>query len=233
MKKFILVMVFAVLIALFIAFNYLVWDRENKLAEIRNLESVNESYDASISVHKREVSSLEAEVNSLKEQIEKLESEKAQLQKERDIAVADKDQTEETLRERINFINALKEHIDTESLAQPVRSWAEAVNNGDFEQAYYIEYEGVAVKDRTVSLSTYVEEMKASVSKIEITDIKVDKLRGSGYGDIYLDVTCNVRLADNADTLKSRFSEGENEIYVKVDYSRDNKTFIISSMNIF
>jgi len=233
MKKFILVMVFAVLIALFIAFNYLVWDRESKVAEIKKLESVNASYDASISIHKREISTLEGEVNRLKEQIEKLENEKAQLQKEKEAAAADRDQTEQELRDRISFINVLKERVDIEFLAQPVMLWAEAVNKGDFEQAYSIEYEGLPVKDRTVSLSTYVDEMKASISRIEITDVKVDKLRGSGNGDIYLDVKCNVKLNENANTLSSRFADGENEIYVKVDYSREKKAFIISSMNIF
>lgn len=52
MKRFFLVMVCAILIAVFIAFNYLLWDRESKLAEIKNLESVNASYSANISVQK-------------------------------------------------------------------------------------------------------------------------------------------------------------------------------------
>ncbi len=232
MKKFILVMVFALLIALFIAFNYLIWDRESKLAEIKNLETVNASYDSSISVHKREINTLEEEVGGLRDQIEKLQQEKAQLQKEREQAASDRNHTEELLRDRIDFINILKEQADIQFFAKPVTMWAEAVNNGSFEEAYSIEYEGLQAKDRTVSLSAYIEQMKASVTKIEIVDIKVDKLRGSGNGDIYLDIRFNVKLVENADVLNSRFTDGENEMYVKVDYSKAKKAFIISSMNI-
>ncbi|HOA54801.1 MAG: hypothetical protein WAP56_02845 [Acetivibrionales bacterium] len=233
MKKFILVMVSALLIALFIAFNYLLWDRESKLAEIRNLESVNASYSASVSVHKREINTLEEEVKSLNNQITQYRDEIDKLLQERDQAISDRLQEEATLKAKVDFINVLKEHTDIQVLSRPVVLWAEAVNNGSFDEAFDIEYEGVPPRERTVSLSTYVEQMKATVERIEINEIKVDRLRGYGTGDIYLNVRFSVRLVEDADISSSRFSDGENEMYVKLDYSKDKKAFIISSMNIY
>lgn len=233
MKKFILVMVSALLIALFIAFNYLLWDRESKLAEIRNLESVNASYSASVSVHKREINTLEEEVKSLNNQITQYRDEIDKLLQERDQAISDRLQEEATLKAKVDFINVLKEHTDIQVLSRPVVLWAEAVNNGSFDEAFDIEYEGVLPRERTVSLSTYVEQMKATVERIEINEIKVDRLRGYGTGDIYLNVRFSVRLVEDADISSSRFSDGENEMYVKLDYSKDKKAFIISSMNIY
>lgn len=233
MKKFILVMVSALLIALFIAFNYLLWDRESKLAEIRNLESVNASYSASVSVHKREINTLEEEVKSLNNQITQYRDEIDKLLQERDQAISDRLQEEATLKAKVDFINVLKEHTDIQVLSRPVVLWAEAVNNGSFDEAFDIEYEGVPLRERTVSLSTYVEQMKATVERIEINEIKVDRLRGYGTGDIYLNVRFSVRLVEDADISSSRFSDGENEMYVKLDYSKDKKAFIISSMNIY
>lgn len=233
MKKFILVIVFALLIALFIAFNYLLWDRESKLAEIRNLESVNASYSASVSVHKREINTLEEEVKSLNNQITQYRDEIDKLLQERDQAISDRLQEEATLKAKVDFINVLKEHTDIQVLSRPVVLWAEAVNNGSFDEAFDIEYEGVPPRERTVSLSTYVEQMKATVERIEINEIKVDRLRGYGTGDIYLNVRFSVRLVEDADISSSRFSDGENEMYVKLDYSKDKKAFIISSMNIY
>ncbi|HPZ06264.1 MAG TPA: hypothetical protein PK423_09570, partial [Clostridiales bacterium] len=163
MKKFILVMVSALLIALFIAFNYLLWDRESKLAEIRNLESVNASYSASVSVHKREINTLEEEVKSLNNQITQYRDEIDTLLQERDQAISDRLQEEATLKAKVDFINVLKEHTDIQVLSRPVVLWAEAVNNGSFDEAFDIEYEGVPPRERTVSLSTYVEPMKATV----------------------------------------------------------------------
>ena len=233
MKKFILVMVSALLIALFIAFNYLLWDRESKLAEIRNLESVNASYSASVSVHKREINTLEEEVKSLNNQITQYRDEIDKLLQERDQAISDRLQEEATLKAKVDFINVLKEHTDIQVLSRPVVLWAEAVNNGSFDEAFDIEYEGVPPRERTVSLSTYVEQMKATVERIEINEIKVDRLRGYGTGDIYLNVRFSVWLVEDADISSSRFSDGENEMYVKLDYSKDKKAFIISSMNIY
>ena len=233
MKKFILVMVSALLIALFIAFNYLLWDRESKLAEIRNLESVNASYSASVSVHKREINTLEEEVKSLNNQITQYRDEIDKLLQERDQAISDRLQEEATLKAKVDFINVLKEHTDIQVLSRPVVLWAEAVNNGSFDEAFDIEYEGVPPRERTVSLSTYVEQMKATVERIEINEIKVDRLRGYGTGDIYLNVRFSVRLVEDADISSSRLSDGENEMYVKLDYSKDKKAFIISSMNIY
>jgi vacuolar-type H+-ATPase subunit I/STV1 len=230
MKKFILVMVFALLIAMFIAFNYLLWDRESKVAEIKNLQSVNVSNDASISAQKREITSLVDQVNDLREKIEQLEKDNEQLQKEKEAVSAEYEQTETSLREKIDFINILKENSNIEALSQPIVSWAEALSQGNFEEAYNIEYAAVPEKDRTVKLNTYIDQMTSAVSKVEITEVKLDKLRGVGSGEIYLFVKYNVKLAENADTSGLKFSDGENEMYVKIDYSKDKKAFIISSI---
>jgi len=233
MKKFFLVMIFALLIAVFIAFNYLLWDRESKLAEIKNLESVNASYSASISVQKREIGTLEDEVKSLGNQIEQYKAEIDRLQKEKEQVASEKLQEETELKAKIDLINILKENADIQFLSEPVVSWVEALNSGSFDEAYAIEFEGVPQKDRNISLSAYVEQMESTVQKIEITEVRVDRYRGSSNGEIYLDVTLNVGLAENADESVSRFAEGENEIYVKLDYSKEKKGFIISSINIY
>lgn len=233
MKKFFLVMIFALLIAVFIAFNYLLWDRESKLAEIKNLESVNASYSASISVQKREIGALEDEIKNLNNQIQQYRAEIEKLQKEKEDAISEKLQDEAELRAKIDLINVLKENADIGFLSRPVVSWAEALNNGSYDEAYSIEFAGVPQKDRNVSLGTYVEQMESTVAKIEITEIKMDRFRGSASGEIYLNVTLNVTLRENANVSVSRFSEGENEMSVKLDYSKDKKGFVISSMNIY
>lgn len=233
MKKFFLVMVCAILIAVFIAFNYLLWDRESKLAEIKNLESVNASYSANISVQKREISALEDEIKGLNDQIQQYRAQIEKLQKEKEEALSEKLQDEAEFRAKIDLVNALKEKADIEFLSKPIVSWAEALNNGSYDEAYAIEFEGVPQKDRNVSLGTYVGQMESTVEKIEITEIKVDRFRGSANGEIYLEVTLNVTLREGADLSASRFSEGNNEMSVKLDYSKDKKGFVISSMNIY
>jgi cell division protein FtsB len=232
MKKFILVMVFAFITALFIAFNYLLWDRESKITDIKNLEYTNASYSANISAQKREINTLEEEVAGLSDQINQLKNEKRQLNEEKNGLIADLNKKEEELRERISFINIIKQHVNIDIISQPVVKWVEALNHGDFEEAYALEYAGVSAKDRPISLDAYIESITGTIKKIEITDIKIDKLRGAGNGEIYLEVRLDVKLDEDAEDKSARFSEGENEIYIKIDYSNEKKEFVISAINI-
>lgn len=232
MKKFILVMVFVLLTALFIAFNYLLWDRESKVAQLKSLENDKASYYASINAQKRETDALEEEVGILKEQLEQMETEKDRLIEEKNELNTDWFKTREILQERIDFINVLKQHADINVLAEPIAKWVQAVNEGNYKEAYDLEYEGVAEQDRAVSLIAYVEQLENTVSRIDIEQVKLDMLRGAGTGDIYLDVKLNVKLEEKPKQQSPRFAEGENEVYVRIGYSYSKKSFIISSINI-
>lgn len=231
MKKFILLMVFILLTALFIAFNYLIWDRESKITELKNLEYANAGNNADISAKKREIQTLEEELSTLGDRIEQLENEKAQLIEEKSALVAESIEKDSTLNERINFINTLKQYTDLSVFSEPLKQWSDALNQGNFEEAYAVEYAGIAVKDRTISLNDYVAQMKNTIKKVEIVEFSVDKLRGSGTGDIYLEVRINAKLVEDSKGLAGRFNEGENEVYVKFDYSAEKKSFVISGMN--
>lgn len=231
MKKLILVMVFVLLTALFIAFNYLLWDRESREKELKNLEYANASNNANISAQKREIDSLEEENRNLGDKIERLGNEKDQLLKDKDALASEMDKSGLALRERINFINALKQYAEIKVLSEPLTKWAEALNQGKYEEAYELEYAGILEQDRLVSLDVYSKEMKNTIHKIEIGEVKLDKLRGSDNGDIILEARLNVKLAEGADKKSSRFTEGVNDKYVKIDYSYGKKTFIISAIN--
>lgn len=231
MKKFILVMVFVLLTALFVAFNYLLWDRESKVTELKDLENSNAGLNATINSQKREIENLVEENNKLNESNDELDKNVKQLTQDNTNIASERDNKLAALDERIKFINSLKQIVDLKALAEPLTKWADAVNQGNFEQAYSIEYAGVQAKDRDMNLDAYTEQMKKTIRKVDIIDIKVDPIRGSGNGDLYLDMKLSVRLAEGADMSVSRFVEGENTAYVRFDYSADQKTFVVSGIN--
>lgn len=231
MKKLILGMVFVLLTALFIAFNYLLWDRESREKELKNLEYANASNNVSINAQKREISNLEEENSSLGDKIGQLEHDKEQLIQDKIVLASERDGTEAALQERVRFINALKQYADIKVLSEPVAKWVEALNQGKYEEAYELEYAAVLEQDRLVSLTAYTEEMKSTIRKIELSEVKLDKLRGSGNGDIFLEVRLNVKLAENADKVSDRYTEGINDRYVKIEYSYEKNAFIISGIN--
>ncbi len=233
MKKLVLVMVFVLLAAVFIAFNYLLWDRESIEKEYKTLETTNASYKAEINAQGREIDSLEKEISDQADTISQLTEEKAKLIEEKNGLVGEKDEKDSALRDKINFINTLKQYVDLKVLADPVNKWADALNQGKYEEAYELEYATVAAAERPMSLAAYTEAMQKTIKKIEISEIKIDPLRGSNEGGIYLKVRMNVKLAENAAANDPHFSEGINERYVKVDYMAEKKAFMISSISTY
>lgn len=231
MKKLVLVMVFVLLTAVFIAFNYLLWDRESREADIKDLAYQNANYKTDISAKTREIDSLGNQIDSLGTKITQLENEKDQLTRDKNSLAEQKNSSDAALRSKINYFNTIKQYVDIKILSEPLTLWADALNQGKYEDAYESEYAAVPSDERSVTLNAYTEEMQKTIKKIEINEVKIDKLRGSSEGEIFLDVRLTAKLAENADKNNSRFSEGLNEKYVKIDYSAEKKAFIISSIS--
>jgi septal ring factor EnvC (AmiA/AmiB activator) len=231
MKKLVLAMVFVLLSALFIAFNYLLWDRESREKELRDLEVVNATNNSSINAQTRQIDRLEKEITSLNNKIDQLELDKEQLGRDKSDLTTEKTESEIVMQQKIIFINALKQAVDIKTFSEPVTKWANALNQGKYEEAYELEYAAVPLADRDISLSEYKAKMKKNLHKIEIAEIKLDGLKGSDTGEIFLKVKLAAKLAPGADKTGGDFTEGINEKAFKIDYSADKKTFIIASIS--
>ncbi len=233
MKKLILVMVFVLLTAVFIAFNYLLWERESRESELKDLSYQNANYKTDISTKTREIDSLGKEINDLGNKITQLESEKAQLVQDKNGIIEQKNNSDAALRDKIDYLNIIKQYVNIKVVSEPLTLWTDALNQGKYEDAYDLEYAAVPSADRSVTLSAYTEDMQKTIKKIEINEVKLDLLRGSSDGEIFLDVRLTVKLAENADKNTSRFSEGLNERYIKIDYSTEKKMFEILSISSY
>lgn len=231
MKKLILAMVFILLTALLISFNYLLWDRESMMKELENLENANLADSANINAQKREIAGLEEDIKRLDEKNDALEADNNKLQQDKSALIAEKELAQEAVREKVRTINVLKQYTDINTLAEPVYKWAEALNNGAYEEAYTIEYAGIAEENRTVSLDDYAREMEAFVRRIDIEEVRLDKLRGSSEGEIILQVRLNVKLMEDRGKELFRYEEGINERYIKIEYSRETTKFFISEIS--
>jgi cell division protein FtsB len=142
MKKFILVMVFVLLAALFVAFNYLLWDRESKVTELKELENTNAGNNAMINSQKREIENLVEENNNLNSRIDQLDKDNKQLAQDNSSIKSDRDNKAAALDEKIKFINSLKQIVDLKFLTEPLTKWADAINQENYEEAFAVEYAG-------------------------------------------------------------------------------------------
>jgi cell division protein FtsB len=231
MKKLALAMVFILIMALFIAFNYLIWDRESREKAMSDLQNTNASNNASISAQNREIKSLEEDNGILQARIDQLETGEKQAQQSRDQALTERDQATLTINEKITMLNTLKRLLDPKTLETPVRQWADALDSGKFDVAYELEYGSLDLQKRPMSLTEYSDGLKKTLKRISFKSSALDAEKGSDTGDIYLAVTLDVTLVDNADMTVSKFQSGQNVRYFKLLYNAKMKVFIISGIS--
>jgi cell division protein FtsB len=230
MKKLALIMVFVLLMALFIAFNYLLWDRENSEKAMSDLQNANASNNASISAQNREIKSLGEENTALQSKIDQLENDQKLMRENLDKVSAEKDQANLTLNEKISMLNAMKQFVDTKPLQTPVKEWADALDAGKYDEAYELEYGSLDVQKRPMTLAQYSENLEKNLKRINLKSTELDTERGSDTGEIYLAATLEVTLADNADKTLATFKDGQNIRYFKLVYNSRTNTFEIAGI---
>lgn len=230
MKKLVLIMVFVLMMALFIAFNYLLWDRESMRNDLKNLEYTNLSNSADISAQNRDIKRLENEANQYVADISELEKEKERLEKgnlelESDIALE-----AQRTRHKIDIINILKENVDIKLFEAPVKKWADAVDTGNYGEAYRLEYEKASLLNKQASLEEYTNVFKNNVKSLKIKEVLLDKDVGKADGEIALTVTLEIKLTEKPEQDFRRFTEGLNEIKVDLDYDVTLNEFFITNI---
>jgi hypothetical protein len=230
MKKLVLAMVFVLLMALFIAFNYLLWERQSREAELKTLEYNNASNNASINAQSREIKSLEDENSKLKSTISDMENEQKNILQSKNLITAEKEQLNLTMANKIEVINALKQNTDIKFFEVPVKKWADAVNAGKYNEAYELEQAGLSTQNKPVSILDYTHYLSDTVKNITIKSVKLVPEEGNVNGEIYLAVSLEVKLVENSDSSISRFVNGLNEMYFILDYNVTNKEFIIKEI---
>lgn len=230
MKKLALVMVFVLLMALFIAFNYLLWDRENSEKAMTYLQNLNASNNADISAQNREIKSLGEENTALQATIDQLEEDQKLLQENVASITSDRDQANLELNEKISVLNALKQLVDIKPLQAPVKEWTDALNEGKYDKAYQLEYGSMDAQKRPLALDAYSENQKNNIKHIGLKSAELDPERGNDTGDIYLKAILEVTLTDNADKSLARFEDGQNTRYFKLVYDTKAKAFEIAGI---
>ncbi len=227
MKKLVLFMVFVLLMTLFIAFNYLLWDRDSKIKEMTNLQSLNAGKSISLDAQDREIEKLEKDKESLQSTIEALENEKKQMMTEINQLTSEKGIINRELINKIDLLNILRKTADLEEFSTPVRQWVDAVNAGEYEAAYNLEFSSALFNEDTVTSQEYSNNLKTTVKSIKFKSYRLDEEKGLSEGDIYLIVTLEVELLPDADPDLSKYRDGLNDITVRIDYNSElNRYFI-------
>ncbi len=160
MKRFVVIVTSLLIIFVFIALNYLIWDREDLL-------TIRESNQASIDALSRINMSLNEDKNRLEKQVEELDSQV----KDQEEKITELEESLQTLQEeadnKLQFILALKSQINTQPLQNLTIDWINALAEKNFPVAYIKNGSNCTFWGEMWSLKVFSDFFDENVESIE------------------------------------------------------------------
>jgi cell division protein FtsB len=226
MKKLVLILVCALIMTVFIAFNYLLWDRENK---IRNIENLNVSKNMSIDALGDKIKSLTDENKQLQEENKKKEDENNRIRSKYYLADQDLALLRKTLNNKNDVIQQLKMQADLKPLEAVIRKWAESIDKGEYEPAYELQKSQLTSGDNNIDFSSFMDAYKTNIKNIKVKDIKLqeDENNGTIQGLVFA-VSLEVKLVEGADG--SLYADGVNERYFTIGFDEAKLDWVIDNI---
>lgn len=234
MKKLALVMICTLLIVIFIAFNYLLWDRENKEKDIENLERLKASSSTSIDILGKKINELEDENKILKDRMNELETSNRLLEYEKKRLEQDKADVKNILDGKLEVINALKQHADLKALEEIAVKWVKNIDQGDYTTAYELMQKQPSSPDGFSDVNDFINSYRNAVKKIEITSIELctEGVPNNKIGDIIFKAIVEVQLVNKRSNVgRVQFSEGVNEVFFTFDYDKKTGQWMIADIS--
>ena len=133
-------MIFVLIIIVFIGLNYLLWERETRERNIKNLQEINAGNSITINTLNRQLENLNNALALKEENIRKLEEENSNLKKQIDKLNQDIIKTNNTILQKNILINYLYGNLKSGTPETVIKKWAEYINNKDYISAYHTWY---------------------------------------------------------------------------------------------
>lgn len=223
MRKFILVTTCALVLTVFIAFNYLVWDRENR---IRSFEG--NDYKASMDTLGAKISELTEKNELLTAQVNQLENSNKVSEAKNSQLADEKRVLEETLNQKNEVIDKLEQSMNPEALEAVVRNWADCINDGRYEDVYLLQSKEMQAQNSAKDIE---DRYKPAVKSVQVRAIKhlTVELPDRRKGEILFKVTFDVKNVNAANNTV--FEEGLNDRYFTFLYETEKNVWTISGIS--
>lgn len=226
MKKLVLVLVCALVMTVFIAFNYLLWDRENR---IKSFEYLNFSKKASIDALNTDIKELDNINKQLKKRIGELEENNKIMQEKNSQLVEEKLRAEVGLAYKDQLIDKLLPQVNLKVFEGVIGKWVQSLNEGAYEEAYELMLEQPAGKKEALSLEDFTKGYKDIVNSINLKSVKLEPVNNGSdkKGDIVLRAELEAKIAEDGNSVKGYLIDGLNEACFIFDYSKDKDQWYI------
>lgn len=236
MKKLVLLMVSALVLTIFISFNYLLWFRGEQITDYQNkIKKLEEQLTAkdnlantNISYYTQQVTEKNSEIDYLNREIESLKSDSNKLEQDLQLGATD------SVRKSA-VINKLKMQADLEPLKTIITSWVELIDGGMYENAYRLQnnlFNGASMSQEAAkSLSEFTDKYKRNIKNVSVKSIDLisEGFTDDKKGDITFKVSIDVKKPENS--RYNEFVEGINTLYFGMTVDQSGSRWIISSIS--
>ncbi|NLC69257.1 MAG: hypothetical protein GX754_10865 [Clostridiaceae bacterium] len=236
MKKFIMIVFFFLVIIVFIGFNYLLWERENRAKDIKSLQDINTSNSITISALNRQLENLDNNLKIKEDNINKLNEEILALKKDLEKLNQDFARSNKAITHKNDVIEYLLKNTQLGIIEMPIKEWAEYINAGDYESTYRTWY--VSKEDIKESIAEFGSKYRDVVDGIKIQSIAIydqdiEKQYGTEAlqeGDVFFLVELDVKLVEGRGEGNSLFEEGLNRKIFALRYNSTEDVWHISGI---
>mgnify|MGYP005836120421 CR=1 FL=1 len=219
MKKLVLIIFSALIMTIFIALNYLLWDREKRI-------DMDADKMASIDTLSSQIRSLTDENRQLRVKILEQDDSIKSLQVKLIQADQDKNKVRNTLQQKDDVINILKQQVDIKPMEAAVRKWVDSIDKGQYEIAYDLQFRGGNGQDKTEFINNYKNSVKSM--KIKTVALAVEGVPNEKRGEIIFKAVLDVKKAGVDGKIS--LIEGVNERFFSVKFDKDKNEWIISDI---
>lgn len=219
MKKLILVIISALIMTVFIAFNYLLWDREK-------IVGMDADKMASIDALSKQIRNLNDE-NSLIRQKSKDQDETIQSMQEKINQTAMERSLYKDKSESQGYaIRYLKQSANLKPLEEVIRKWVEGINNGQYEAAYRLQSKQYMKQDINGFTNTY----KTSVRNMSLKSLTlaVDGIPDERKNEIIFKAVLEVKKNDSSNKLS--LNDGNNVRFFAIGWNQYSDEWVINDI---
>jgi len=230
-------MIFVLIIIVFIGLNYLLWERETRERNIKNLQEINAGNSITINTLNRQLENLNNALALKEENIRKLEEENSNLKKQIDKLNQDIIKTNNTILQKNILINYLYGNLKSGTPETVIKKWAEYINNKDYISAYHTWYPENGEQNET--LEEFTSKYEGIIDNIKIDLIELYSGNFEEFpanelmleGDLFFLVKADVRLREEAADNNAVYEQGENNILFALKYNNSENNWYIAALS--
>jgi len=233
MKKFIIVIVFVFLIAIFISFNYLLWDREKQLA---SFQDISDSKNLTIDTLSEKMNNLDKLNKELNKKVDTLMADNATMQENLYTLSIENVEMNKELVSKNDLLIMFKKAIDVVPIETVIKKWVEAVDTKNYKGAQAmisLNSNDATLKDAETFKEVYQGELKAI--RIKTSQLFTEFTDAEHLGKLQFKVVLEVDKPDSTDENKDKipqelFKSGDNIKYMTMELNRDTNAWMISEI---